>query len=500
MNSELIRRVVILGGGTAGWMAAAMMAKRFENANLSIEVIESPNIPTVGVGEATVPGIRLLHQNLGVSEAEFIRATDATFKLGIEFKDWRFEGHTFFHPFSDFGASIGGRSFHKCWLKQQLAGRQSSLEDYCLSVHMALGGRFSQPDLDAKSSLARYNYAYHFDAGLYANFLKNYSEHRGVIHTKAEVTSVELNTEKGDVDALILGDGRRVDGDLFIDCSGFRSLILGDALEVPFKSWGDMLPCDRAIVVQTENTGGILPYTRSIAKEAGWQWRIPLERRCGNGYVYSSAYLDDASAEVALLESLDEPTISKPRILRFEAGMREVFWKKNCVALGLASGFIEPLESTSISLIQTGMEKLLQFTSDLKLDSQRIDEANRLNAMEYERVRDFIMLHYLASERSGSAFWRSFQERPVPEALRQKLEAYDHDGTTLLHEQESFLEANWMAMYNGFGRLPKQVHASVAEMDGNRLEEALVRMRSIVAEAAEYAPKHEEFLAQVHGR
>ncbi|UZJ45735.1 tryptophan 7-halogenase [Marinimicrobium sp. C6131] len=498
MINDPIQRVVILGGGTAGWMAAAMMAERYRDRNLHIELVESPDVPTVGVGEATVPGLRQLHRNLRVSEAEFIRATGATFKLGIEFENWRCQGHKFFHPFADFGTKIAGQSFYHCWVKQRLEGRGSSLDHYSVAVQMARAGRFSQPDIDATSPLARYNYAYHFDASLYARFLQAYAEARGVVHRRANVAAVELNSDNGYVQALTLKEGGRISGDLFIDCSGFRSLILGQTLGVPFDSWADMLPCDRAVVVQTENTEGLTPYTRSIAREAGWQWRIPLEQRCGNGYVYSSRYIDDEQAERDLLSSLREAPITEPRKLSFEAGMRRDFWRHNCVALGLASGFIEPLESTSISLIQTGMEKLMQFIPDLRIQPENIDEANRLNQQEYERVRDFILLHYIASDRSDTPFWRSFRDRPVPEPLREKMANYDRDGSLVLHEQESFHEANWMAMYNGFGRLPGQCPPSVVSLDADKLEQVMIRMKELVAEAASCAPSHSEFLAQVY--
>lgn len=498
MQNRTVKKIIILGGGTAGWMAAAALSERYRDKELVIQLIESPDISTVGVGEATVPGIIQLHQALKISEREFVKATGATFKLGIEFKDWYKPGTSFFHPFAAFGTNIAGKSFYQCWLKLHLNGFQHSLEDFCLAAKMARAGRFAQPDDNATSQLALYSYAYHFDASLYAKFLRDYALARGAEHLTGTVTNVERNPDSGFIDRLILADGRVVEGDLFVDCSGFRSVLINESMQVGFDDWSHYLPCDRAVVAQTENTGQPNPYTTSTARPAGWQWRIPLEHRSGNGYVYSSQFIDDKTAEQQMLANVSGKVLTEPRILRFKAGMRPRFWEKNCVALGLASGFIEPLESTSISLIQTGIEKLMQFMPDLELEDVKIDEANRLNKLEYERVRDFIVLHYISSERNDTDFWRYVTHMSIPDTLQTKIEKFKKDGSILLYEQESFQEQSWIAMHNGFERIPDATSQDVANLDVQQLNKAFSKMKETIAEAVQYAPLHAQFIADLH--
>lgn len=492
-----IRHITIVGGGTAGWMAAAVLSQRYREHPLKVQLVESSEIGTIGVGEATVPSIIRLNQHLKIPEHEFIAATGATFKLGIEFIDWLRKGQRFFHPFADFGLPIADQPFYPSWLKTRRAGRAAPLEDYCLAAALAKAGRFAQPDDNARTPLALYNYAYHFDASRYAQFLRVYAEARGVERIDGRVESVALHPESGDIAHLRLADGRSVDGELFIDCSGFRGLLIEQALGTGYEDWRHWLPCDSAVAMQSSSAGDPLPYTRSTALGAGWRWQIPLQHRCGNGYVYASDCLGDDEARAELLAGIEGEALTEPRVIRFTAGMRKKFWHRNCVALGLASGFIEPLESTSISLIQTGIEKLLQFLPDLVPKAENIAEANRLNREEYERVRDFIILHYVANQRDDTDFWRRARAISIPDSLKAKLEAFREDGRLIHYEQESFLDSSWLAIYNGFGIEPAHFPAAVQQLDTDQLAEVLEKIRRAVATATTHAPSHAEFLAQL---
>ncbi len=492
-----IRKITIVGGGTSGWMAAATLAHHYREHNLQIQLVESPEIGTVGVGEATVPSIIRLNQYLGINERDFIAATGATFKLGIEFADWYQQDERFFHPFADFGAPIAKLPFFPCWLKLHQLGRAAPLEDYSLSANLARAGRFAQPDDSAESILALYGYAYHFDASRYAQFLRQYAEARGVRRIEGKVESVELDANTDNITHLHLTGGGSLDGDLFIDCSGFRGLLIEQALHTGYEDWRHWLPCDTAVAVQSRRDSEPLPYTRATALGAGWRWQIPLQHRTGNGYVYASEHITDDAAQTALLAGLDGEPITEPRVIRFTAGMRKQFWHKNCVALGLASGFIEPLESTSISLIQTGVEKLLQALPDLVPSEQRIAEANKLNRQEYERLRDFIILHYKLNGRNDTEFWQQLRAMEIPDTLQTKLDAFADDGRLLLFEQESFIEPSWLAIYNGLHFRPRRYLPAVDQLDTDQLAQVLEKMRRAVATACSHAPSHGEFLAQL---
>ena len=489
-----VNKVVILGGGTAGWMAAAALSEKYKEQNISIQLVESSDIGSVGVGEATVPGILKFHRHLKIPEREFIRATNATFKLGIEFRNWYKRGQTFFHPFAAFGTNIAEQDFYQCWLKLYKEGTIYSLEDFCLSIALARAGRFAQPDENATNRLAFYSYAYHFDASLYAKYLREYAEKRGVVRIDNKMVRAQQDKNDGCISALVLEDGSILSGDFFIDCSGFRSELIGKYLKTDFEDWSHWLPCDRAAVVQSENHGPPRPYTWSTALAAGWQWNIPLQHRTGNGYVYCSHYLDDHAAVQTLLNNLEGKHVNEPRIIQFRAGIRKQFWYKNCVCVGLASGFIEPLESTSISLIQTGIEKVMQFMPNLKLEQKNIDEANRLNRLEYERIRDFIILHYFLSERNDSDFWQYVRSMDIPSTLMNKVSAFKENGTVLLYEQESFLDQSWIAIFNGFTRIPESFKDSVKGLNSTQLKIVFEKMRHAVKKGIEYAPMHSDFV------
>lgn len=495
--SKNVKRIVIVGGGTSGWMVAAALACRYAAQDLTIQLVESDTIGTVGVGEATVPGIIRFHQHLGIKESEFIKATNATFKLGIEFKDWRAQGTQFFHPFSDYGVPIAEQDFYLCWLRLKQEGYPHSLEEFALSIALANNNKFVQPDDNATSGLAMFGYAYHFDASLYAKFLRQYAEQKGVERIEGLITDSTVS-DNGEIAHVILESGQRVEGDLFFDCSGFRALLIGEVLNSAYEDWTHWLPCDRAIAVQTTNPHAPAPYTRSTALSAGWQWRIPLRERVGNGYVYCSQYASDEEAKATLLANVEGELLTEPRAIRFKAGVRKNFWVKNCVAIGLASGFIEPLESTSISLIQTGVEKVMEAMPELSYDDACVKRTNELNTREYERIRDFIILHYKATSRTDSPFWEQVRNMDIPASLQEKIQAYTQDATLLDFGQESFKAASWQTMYSGFHLFPKRLPEPVLELNAEQLRVVAEKMRLAIAAGIQHAPSHNDFLAALY--
>ena len=492
--NQAIQKIVIVGGGTAGWMAAAALSKYLKGKPIDITLIESDDIGTVGVGEATVPAIRLFNQQLEIKETEFIKATQATFKLGIEFKDWYKKQHSFFHPFADYGMPINGETFYQCWLALQKQGYSANLEEFCLATQMAAEGRFALPDLESSSKLTFYNYAFHFDASLYAKFLRGYAENLGVQRVEGLLESVNTDSGTGFIKSLALKSGLVIDGELFLDCSGFKGLLIEGVLKTGYENWSHWLPCDSAVAMQTENAEDPAPFTQSTALDAGWQWKIPLQHRAGNGYVYSSKYMSDDRAIATLTQGVSGRVLTKPRVIKFTTGVRKKFWNKNCVALGLASGFLEPLESTSISLIQSGIEKLLHFFPDKSFKTELMDEANRLNLLEYERIRDFIILHYKASTRVDSPFWQYVNTMSIPESLSAKLAAFKEDGRLISYAQETFQDASWVSMYNGFNIVPNKSALKLGQSDLQGLTKMLEKMRSAIAVGVTYSPRHGDFL------
>jgi tryptophan halogenase len=492
-----VERIVIVGGGTAGWMAAGALANFLQGKRRrSITLIESSQIGTVGVGEATLPTIRGFNNALGIDELDFIRKTYATFKLGIEFVDWRRAGTSFFHPFASYGVKLNAADFHQLWLRLRALGDETRLDEYCLPAVMARLGRFAQPAEQPRAPFGSFGYAFHFDAALYASYLRDYSLQREVTRIDAKVVDVCLHGESGEIEAVILEDGRRISGDLFIDCSGFRGLLIEETLATGYENWTQWLPCDRAVAMPCESTDAPAPFTRATALSAGWQWRIPLQHRTGNGYVYSSQFITDEEAASTLRSRLEGRALAEPNLLRFAAGQRRKFWNRNCVALGLAGGFVEPLESTSIALIQSGISKLLTFFPLDEINSVDVAEANRLMHEEFERIRDFIILHYKGTQRADAPLWRQVREMSIPDTLARKIELFSSRGHIVKYAEESFEDASWLTMYAGFGILPTRYDPRADDIDESQLRAALLKMRQIIDQVARAAPTHAEFIAR----
>ena len=423
MEDQRIRKLVIAGGGSAGWMSAAILSN-YILPSCEIHLIESEQIGTVGVGEATIPAIKAFNQRAGIDETAFMKAAQSTFKLGIEFVDWGKLGERYFHPFGRHGMDFDVVPFRHHWIKEYLAGRTEGLDDYSLAWAAARDSKFGRPHPDKRKIHSTIDYAYHFDAGLYAKFLRELSESRGVVRQEGRIDDVRLNSTSGEIESLVLDDGRKIDGDFFVDCTGFRALLIGRALRVGYDTWTDWLPCDRAVAAPSSNADPLLPYTRATAREAGWQWRIPLQHRMGNGYVYCSDFLSDEAAADALLGNLEGEPLADPLLLRFTTGHRKKFWHKNCVAIGLSSGFLEPLESTSLHLIQSGLIRLLAVFPNKGGNDLLEQQYNMLTAEEYERVRDFLILHYHATKRQDSPLWRYCAGMEIPDSLKTKIEHF----------------------------------------------------------------------------
>ncbi|MBX7457935.1 tryptophan 7-halogenase [Qipengyuania sp. 1NDH17] len=496
MSTERIRNVVILGGGTAGWMCAALLSRTFANT-VSITLVESDALGTVGVGEATIPPIQTFNRALKIDEAEFIRETNATIKLGIEFRDWGRIGDRYMHAFGELGHHHGLSPFIHYFLRGKAAGRDESLWDFSLNERAALAGKFGKlPRIDG-TPLAGLNYAYHFDATLYAAYLRKLAEAGGVVRREGKVAKVERRAKDGFVARLLLEDESTIEGDLFVDCSGFRSLLIGDAMEVPFLDWSHWLPCDRALAVQSENIAQPKPFTVAKAHAAGWQWRIPLQHRTGNGHVYCSAAMGDDEAARVLLDNLEGPAIGEPRQLRFQTGRREKFWDRNVVAIGLSSGFLEPLESTSIHLIQSAVGKLAKLFPSADFDPSLEREFNRQMVSEFERIRDFIILHYHANERTDSDFWKDRAAMPVPETLTRRMELFRQSGRVFREEDDLFHEVAWNQVLIGQNIWPRTYDHMADALDEAEFNEFLDNLKIIMGGAVSRLPDHSQFLASL---
>ncbi|MDN3651597.1 tryptophan 7-halogenase [Thalassotalea ponticola] len=487
MNNNPVKNIVIAGGGTAGWMTAASLSKLLGNA-INVTLVESDHIATVGVGEATIPTLHLLHDLLGINEAEFMAATNATFKLGISFENWRDVDKDYIHSFGYLGRDCWACGFQHFWLKGLQKGWVSEIGDYC-SEHLACRqGRFAvMPNQDR-------NHAYHLDAGLYAKFLQSLAYQHGCQRVEGKINKVNLCPEGGHITSLDLDNSKRIEGDLFIDCTGFKGLLIEEALHTGYDDWSHMLPCDSAIAVQTKTVGEPVAYTRSIARESGWQWRIPLQNRTGNGLVFCSKYMTDEEAIQTLLDNIEGEPINEPRVIKYKTGTRRKHWNKNCIAIGLSAGFIEPLESTGIHLFQRGIVRLLQMFPHTGINDSDIQEFNKQTEEEMLNIRDFIVLHYHLTERRDSDFWRYCATMEIPDSLTHRMALFKASGRIFKKAEELFGETSWVQVMLGQGLIPEQYHPIVDKMSDDELRAFLEKIKSHVAKKVASWPKHTDFI------
>ena len=489
-----IRSIVIVGGGSAGWMTAAALSSMLPENAVSITLVESDQIGTIGVGEATIPDILNFNAMLGIAETDFLKATNGTFKLGIRFRGWGAAGDDYFHPFGTHGADMKGIDFHQFWLRYRQDNPSSTIEEFSLNALAARSGKFAMPDPNPRSVLSQLRYAYHFDATAYARFLRTHAEEHGVRRLEGKVTNVRQDPQTGHIQGIDLEHGLAIDGDLFFDCTGFRGLLIDQTLGIGFRDWSHWLPCDTAQAVACEPTGDILPYTIATAKPAGWQWRIPTQQRTGNGHIYSSALMSDEDAIESLLADLDGPPLGSPRKIRFRTGHRVKLWEKNCVAIGLSGGFLEPLESTSLFLIQEGISKFIALYPSAEIPAIVRDEYNRQLVKKFEQVRDFIILHYKATERDDSPFWNHTRTMTVPDSLTDRIELFREAGRVFRYEDELFTRPSWVAVMIGQKILPRSIDPIVRAVDPSSISRSLQSMRSAMIGATAGMQTHRAFL------
>ncbi|KEO89854.1 tryptophan halogenase [Erythrobacter longus] len=495
MNPHLLEHCVIVGGGTAGWMAAATLGHLLEGSPTKVTLIESEQIGTVGVGEATIPPIITFNTMLGIDEDEFVRETNATFKLGIEFVDWFERGQSYIHPFGDFGRDFDAIPFYQYWLHRNLAGTKDDLFSYSLMVEACRREKFMRPLTNRpQSALSGINYAFQFDASLYAAFLRRFAEGKGVTRVEGKIQDVTQASENGHVQSLKLESGETIEGDFFVDCSGFRGLLIEQTLETGYEDWRQWLPCDRAVAMPCAKVGDPLPYTRATARDAGWQWRIPLQHRTGNGHVYCSEFMEDDTAEQILRDNLDGEPLADANRLRFVTGRRKKFWDGNVLALGLAAGFMEPLESTSIHLIQTSLARLLTHFPDKRFKSADIDAFNHRTTKEYERIRDFLVLHYTATRRDDTPFWRHCQAIEQPDSLKSRIEQFRDCGRIFSEPNDIFGTASWLAVLYGQGVRPTAANPLIAKIPSDKIDNIIRQIGATIDHAATSMPFHQDFI------
>jgi tryptophan 7-halogenase len=495
MNPSIsaLKSIAIVGGGTAGWISASVLAHLLQNTECHITLVESPDVPTIGVGEATIPSFVDLLRFLTISEVDFIAKTNATFKLGIQFINWKKIGHSYWHPFGMIGSKIDGKDFYQHWLKSHRHGDQWKYTDFSPSIALAQQNRFFIPDPARPGNLSKSAYALHFDAGLAAHYFSHYAQKKNVNHRYANVKHA-VHFEDGRIQRLLLDNGEYLDSDFFIDCTGQKALLIGEAMQIPYEDWSHYLPVNRAAVVQSNKSLDIPPYTQAVAHEHGWRWKIPLQNRTGNGYVFSSEHCSDDEAITLLLDNIDTAPIATPRIINFRTGKRKVFWHKNCLAVGLSSGFLEPLESTSIYLAMKAILNFSQMLPNNQIEQVTIDEFNRLMDVEYECIRDFILLHYCVTQRTDSAFWRNWQSCPIPTSLQQKISLFLSQGRIQKNSLDLFSAESWYSVLEGMGMQPRDydhsVDATHFEKTRQILHQSLVALRN----SAAATPLHSDFI------
>ena len=491
-----VRHIVIVGGGTAGWMTAAALSKVL-NSQFTIQLVESDEIGTVGVGEATIPAIKTFNDMLELDEDDFLRATQGTFKLGIEFVNWGALGDRYIHGFGGIGKPLDGLAFHHFWQRRHLEGAAADLGAYSINTMAPLSAKFMRARTDmANSPLAEISNAFHFDASLYARYLRAHAEKRGVRRLEGRIVRVHQRESDGCIESVELAHGQRVEGEFFIDCSGIRALLIEQTLKAGFEDWTHWLMCDRAIAVPCASTSPLLPITRSTAHTAGWQWRIPLQHRTGNGHVFSSAFMSEDEATSILMSRLDGEVMAAPRTIRFQTGRRRTFWKHNCVAVGLSSGFLEPLESTSIHLIQSAILRILSFFPRIGFDPVDVAEYNRLSALEYEQIRDFIILHYKVTERNDSPFWNHCRRMEVPESLQRKIDLYRSGGRIYRENNELFAEASWLQVMHGQRLVAQSYHPLAGVRPAAEIDALLNDVQRVIAKCVEFMPTQAQFIAE----
>ena len=496
MQNQAIKDIVIVGGGTAGWMTAAALSTIL-NGRYNIRLVESDEIGIVGVGEATIPMIQRFNRVLGIDEAEFMRATQGSFKLGVEFVNWGRKGERYLHGFGRIGQDLATVPFEQYWLKMRALGQAAPLEEYSITRMAAKAGKFMPARQDvANSPLGDIAYAYHFDASLYARYLRKLSESRGVTRVEGKIVRASQRPGDGYIEAVELESGQHVAGDLFIDCSGFRGLLIEQTLQTGYEDWSGWLPADRALAVPCESVATMTPFTRATAHQSGWQWRIPLQHRTGNGHVYCSRYISDDEAAATLLANLDAPALADPRLIKFQTGMRKQAWNRNVVAIGLAGGFLEPIESTSIHLIQSAISRLIEFFPDRGFQDVERAEFNRQSRFEYERIRDFIVLHYHLNQRTDSPYWLACANMAIPETLRQKMELFRARGKVVRVDNELFSEVGWTQVFEG-QNMPVNAYNPLVDVQSEAdIADYLDSVRGVIAKCVSVMPTHEEYIAR----
>ncbi len=498
MNENLgnIKKLVIVGGGTAGWMAAAAFSKFLQNQFCEVLLIESDDIGTIGVGEATIPQIQVFNKSLNIDENEFVRKTNGSFKLGIEFVNWGKIGESYIHAFGGVGNDMDSIPFYHYWLKLNKQGGSADIGEYCFNTLASRKNKFMRSIDAGNSPLSNIAYAYHFDAGLYAKYLREYSEKRGVKRIEGKISNVNLDDDTGYIKSLSLENGQEIEGDFFIDCSGLHALLIGKALGVEYEDWSHWLPCDTAWAVPSTKLDPLPSYTRATAHMAGWQWRIPLQHRTGNGHVFSRRFTDVDTAKKTLLDNIQGEILAEPRLIKFLTGRRKQFWRKNCVAVGLSSGFMEPLESTSIHLVQTAIARIMSVFPRKHINQVEIDIYNEQVGFEYERIRDFLILHYKVTSRSDTEFWNYCRQMQIPDSLMQKIEVFKENAHVHRFNSELFNEISWVEVMLGQGLYPKGYHPLVDAVPAEEFARRIAHIKRVLDTAVDYLPLHHEFIMQ----